>query len=127
MNIKVLAKALRFACIPTLSVIVLLFCGFFSISKTIDFLQSNNGWAIALRIILAIGEITLIVVMYRQYLKEDIKENALNKYKRTETKQVSYHNSIREILKGKDDDYYYIFDTEDSNIKIIEREKVILT
>lgn len=71
MKLKAFMMALKFACLPTLSLLVLLFFGFFSISKTIDFISSNNGWAIFLRILSVIIEIALIWFMYNKYLKEE--------------------------------------------------------
>lgn len=71
MKVKAFMMALKFACLPTLSLLVLLFFGFFSISKTIDFISSNNGWAIFLRIFCVILEIALIWFMYNKYLKEE--------------------------------------------------------
>ena len=70
-KIRILVKALRFAFIPTLSVCLLLFFGFFSVKDTLDFIGSRNGWAILLRVVLALAELALIVFMYIFYLNEE--------------------------------------------------------
>jgi hypothetical protein len=141
MNIKIFAKALRFACLPTLSILVLLFCGFFSISKTLAFISSSDGWAIALRVGLMIAEIALIYIMYMQYLEAHIKEEkekenvriraekevkrlaALNSDLPKEKKGQSthYHTEVYRIFENANaDDNYVIYDTTDKDIKIIE-------
>ena len=72
MNIPALTKALKFACLPTLSLLVLLFFAFFSITKTVAFISSDDGFAIFLRIIAFLGEVLLVGIYYDKYRKEEI-------------------------------------------------------
>lgn len=121
MNFTALFRALKFACIPTLSVLVILFFGFFSINETLAFISSNNGWAIFIRIACMIGELVLIAYFYEKYRREEI----LTKYERTGNKYKIYHHTDAYQL-FKDQDYkdykYYSYETADSDIMIIERE-----
>lgn len=120
MKIKYLFQALKFACLPTLSILVLLFCGFFSISKTIDFISSDSGWAIALRVLLVIAEIVLIIVMYLQYEKEGIFEEGGSRRKNGYT--ISSGRSVSDLGAGwRYNDIFKSYSTSNDNIIIIER------
>lgn len=69
---KALMQAIQFACLPTISLLLLLFFGFFSIEKTISFITSDNGWAIAIRLIALLGEFGLIWYLYKEYADKEI-------------------------------------------------------
>lgn len=119
MNVTALTKALKFACLPTLSLLALLFFGFFSITKTIEFIASDNGWAIFLRIVAFLAEVFLILYFYEEYKKEEI----INGIKATNKGSIS---SYKEIYKIKNywssSDIYIVYETEDSNTVIIKRK-----
>lgn len=129
MKIKYLFQALRFACLPTLSILVLLFFGFFSIDKTISFISSNDGWAIFLRVLLVIAEITLIIYMYIDYKNKGEYEDLINQ--KSETINNCLVNNSRSIssyteakgLKGDwhKNDGFKVYETEIKNIVLVER------
>jgi hypothetical protein len=119
MNTKSLAKALKFACLPTLSLLLLLFFAFFSISKTVEFISSDDGLAITLRIVAFVAEVVLIGYYYAVYVKEEIiKGNTTTSGKRS----VSGRSDLCDLennWRGNDD--YYVHKTESPNIVYIER------
>lgn len=130
MNTKALMQALRFACLPTISVLILLFFGFFSITKTIAFISSDNGWAIAIRVILVIAEMCLIWFMYEIYdkqIKAEEKKKAnysavhtdLSELPKRKSERVSEYKEVRSILPGGHK--YVIYDTESPDVKILSR------
>lgn len=126
MNYKALIKALQFACIPTISVLILLCFGFFSITKVLDFISSDNPLAIALRIILFIAEILLIWWMYDKYNTEDIRNSLLNNENNNlVTKSFTYSTYIGSAFPNSnhnDSDYRYIsYHTENKNRILIEK------
>lgn len=119
MNISALTKALKFACLPTLSLLLLLFFAFFSISETIAFISSNDTLAVLLRIIAFLGEVSLVSYYYKKYLKEEvIKGNGTISGKR----EVGSRTSIYELNRDwHSKDSYYIHKTESPNIIYLER------
>lgn len=122
MKVKAFMMALKFACLPTLSLLVLLFFGFFSISKTIDFIASNNGWAIFLRIFSVIVEIALVWFMYNKYLKEESLKTA-GKSVATGTR-ISNQDRIFECFGdtySNNLNNYYLHRTEHSDVIVIKR------
>lgn len=130
MKNKYLFQALKFACLPTLSVLILIVCGFFSITRALDWISSDNGFAIALRILLIIGEIILVSVMYKQYEKEGIKEEA--RLGKTNNNGVSrdYDFTLSSLFeynnyRRRDNYDYIVYSTESHNIKIVEAKSKI--
>jgi len=123
MKIKILAQALKFACLPTLSVLLLLFFGFFSISKTIDFIASDNGFAIALRVIVVILEIVLVYFMYMHYAKIEVLKNGTNNLEDKYSYEISRNDYVKSLFKSDNySDEFYVYESEYPNIKIIERK-----
>lgn len=130
MKIKYLFQALKFACLPTISVLLLIICGFFSISKALDWISSDSGWAIALRILLVIGEIALVAVMYFNYEeegekleKERIRRETINNNEANgEAAFIGSSRSVYEIWGGGSyNDTFTKYTTKDPNIVLIER------
>lgn len=122
MKIKAFMMALKFACLPTLSLLVLLFFGFFSISKTIDFIASNNGWAIFLRIFCVIAEIVLVILMYNKYLKEECLKNAGKSV--ASGNQISANERLFECFGDRysaNSNRYYLHRTEHPDVIVIKR------
>lgn len=76
---KSLMRAIQFAFLPTISLLLLLFFGFFSIEKTINFITSDSFWAIAIRVIAFLAEIVLIWALYNDYAKEEKQEELIQK------------------------------------------------
>lgn len=131
MNIKILMQALKFACLPTLSILVLLFFGFFSITETFAFISSNSGWAIALRVAIVLAEGALVWYMYDHYLKietekiyreariktkEDLKSEAVK------SRDTSGWREVKDLFPTtRGTVTYRQYDTESENIIFIER------
>lgn len=123
MNFKYLFKALRFACLPTLSVLVLLFFAFFDIGKTIAFISSDNAAAIILRICLVLAEIALIIIMYNEYEKKDLIENPWNHIKSKRPSSLTYTTYVSD-LRGDwaRSDNYEAFGTSDDDYILVHRK-----
>ena len=134
MKTKYLFQALKFACLPTLSVLLLIVCGFFSVTKALDWISSDSSWAIALRILLVIGEIALVAIMYFNYEEEGEKEaqrlareelikNPAPKLSNGES--VNSRRELYELFKTSyhDGSSYILHNTEDELIKLVERIK----
>ncbi len=68
-NTKALIKAMQFLCLPTLSLLIIIFFWFFSWTDFIAFLTSKSGWAGALRVGVVILEVILVYYMYEYYCK----------------------------------------------------------
>lgn len=77
MNGQALGKALKFACLPTISILILLAFGFFSVGNALQFVTSGASLAVALRVLLIVGEFILVLTMYNIYDKEDKMNAAL--------------------------------------------------
>lgn len=119
MNMTALTKALKFACLPTLSLLLLLFFAFFSISKTIEFISSNDGLAITLRIVAFVAEVALIVYYYTVYAKEEVLKGNTTKSRKS---SISSHSDIYDIKSNWDrGDKYFIHETDSSDVVYVER------
>jgi hypothetical protein len=120
MKTKALLKALKFMCLPTLAVLLLLFFGFFSISATIAFISSTAAFAVILRVLLVIAEIVLVVYMYHQYLDEEIvKEVAKTRHGLSCTERTGY-TELQQLFSMNRGGSLYIYDTESPHVKVIE-------
>lgn len=129
MNYKILFKSLKFAFLPTFSVLMLLFFAFFSISKTLAFIGSNNWIAILLRVILFVAEVGLVCYMYNQYIEEEnlnaaisLKEGDLKK----EARSFDAESDLSRIFGDpsyRNQDRFQVYKTigEDSNLRIVKR------
>lgn len=122
MKTKYLFKALKFACLPTLSVLILLFFGFFSISKTIDFISSDSGWAIFLRVLLVLLELALVIIMYHHYKDTDFDKQEIPNMCATEGKERYRSLGLYELFSDcNNGDKYYSYKTEENNVIVIKR------
>lgn len=119
MKTKYLMQAMRFACLPTLSVLMLLFFGFFSISRTLAFISSNEGLAIAIRVVLFIAEVVLVYIMYKHYEKEDIRiQTGCDNNGRS----ISGRKNIYEIFGSEYyDSMFKVYNTNNEDIITVER------
>lgn len=81
---KALIKATSFMFLPTLSVMIVIFCYFLSWSKFVGFMTSDNGWASFLRVLMILAELVLVCIMYEAYAK--IEEAEERKKELTEAK-----------------------------------------
>lgn len=120
MKLKAFTKALQYAFIPTAALLILLFFAFFDVSDTIDFISSNQGGAIALRIIAFVLEVVLVTILYFRNLKEIIVEEGIKNLK-SKRKAIYPNSDMRDLLQGSRDDDYYVYDTDHPKMKIIER------
>jgi hypothetical protein len=120
MNLVALSRALRFACVPTLSLLALLFFAFFSVTRTITFISSDDGAAVALRIVAFLAEVILVSCLYSKYRKEEVlKGNTGLKNKRERNSNYEIHD-LKESGWYKRDTYY-VQDTDDDNIVYVQR------
>jgi len=133
MNFKILGKAMGYMFMPTLGVLLMLLIGFFDPLAMWNFIKSDNGWAVTVRIILFLAEIILIVVLYFTFLEEweeEQKTIAKEKALKGEGKNpniiadLTYRNEIRQLFKNVNDrDLYHQYKTESEDVMIIERKK----
>lgn len=123
MDIKLLLKALKFACLPTLSVLVLLICGFFSITKAIAWISSDQGFAITIRVLLVIAEIALIWYMYSLYVEEEKLKKMLEGEDISLTPiRTTYDKYLYNMFNdASHNDTYQYFHTSDQNVKLVKR------
>lgn len=116
-------KALKFVCVPTFALLLLLFFAFFSITEALNYITSSNGMAITLRIVAFLAEVILFVVMYDKYKTEETIKNAgAEGY----GKRVSGESYIKNIFEDGYDHYrndfkYYI--TKDPSVIVIKSTK----
>lgn len=121
MKTKAFLKALKFMCLQTLSVFVLLFFGFFSITATIAFITSNEGLAIALRVILVIAEIGLVVYMYFHYLQEEsVKTHVKTRHGLTYKEMNGYTDLQHLFSNAGGNSTINVYNTESGNVKVVE-------
>jgi hypothetical protein len=124
MKTKYLLQSLKFAFLPTICVLILLFFGFFDISETIKFISSNNGFAIMLRVALIVAEITLVYIMYGHYEKKDLRHKAINDPEKSTGETLYYDTSIYRLDSDwSSNDKYVKYRTQDDDVIIIERLK----
>lgn len=124
MKTKYLFQALKFACLPTLSVLTLLFFGFFDIAKTIEFISSDSPWAITLRVLLVIAEMFLIYVMYDHYESEGEKKDKRDNAGISENDNgtpIDYSKSIYDLKRDWKSSDKYNYYTKSEDIILIER------
>lgn len=123
MNLKILGKAMGFMFLPTLGVLLMLLVGFFDPIMLWNWIKSDSGWAVFTRIIIFILEVGLVTILYFDYLKKEIKENA--KSIKGSEEEMCYNTDLYALWGDrKDNDHFkfYKTKTEDSNIIIIERK-----
>ena len=95
-------------------------------TKTIEFISSDSGWAVFLRVVVFLAEIGLIVYFYLTYLKEEIiNEASKNKESlvgQSKKESISRRKQVEEFFGSTSySDEYYQYATEHKNIIIIER------
>ena len=125
-NWKIFAKDISFMFLPTVSVLSLILIGFFSWTKFVVFITSDSGWAVFLRIVLAILEIVFVYLMYQYYLKQEIinngvtnKGNIITNIKNDYTYEYKYFKN-RDRIPGES---YRSYSTANDNIIVLERFK----
>ena len=123
MKLRAFTKALQYAFLPTASILLLLFFAFFDVSKTINFITSNSGVAIALRVIAFIAEATLVTIFYFRNLKElSIKEG--KNFNRSDTFLRDCYSSDAKhyFTNGTSQDDYSLHKTDHPNVVVIVRK-----
>jgi hypothetical protein len=123
-NYKILLKALSFMFLPTLSVLSLILVGFFSWSKFVSFITSDSGFAMFIRIALALGEIFFVYLLYRHYEKEEILNNEVENKGRI-IKEGGYSDNEYQYFKMYDrlNHKFRSYATSNSDLVILERYK----
>lgn len=115
MNYKILLKAMGLMFLPTLSVLFIMLVGFFDFTAMKDFITSNSGWAIFLRILLVLLEVVCVVYLYLHYSKEDLIKNP---------KKNGPESSLYEFGQKLTRDQQYkskVYKTTLSNLFLIEK------
>lgn len=120
MNTVALTKALRFACLPTLSLLILLFFAFFDFGRTLEFISSTEPLAVVLRIVAFGGEVILVYFMYTKYLREEAIKGGGKVNSERYIRDSSYIRDIK--VSWGSNDSYSVQDTEDSNVVLIIRK-----
>lgn len=116
-------QALRFACLPTLSVLCLMFFAFFSIEKTLDFIGSSNGWAVTIRILLFLVEILLVWYMYEKNCEEMKISDTIGNLEVQEFKTIDGGTNICDAIEdAKYRSYIKVYKIS-SDISIIKLDK----
>lgn len=69
MNTKIALKALKFAFLPTITILIFMIVGCFSFIEPFKFLISDSTGAIWLRVVLVISEIAAFVIAYCVYFE----------------------------------------------------------
>ncbi len=135
-NTKILLKAMSFMFLPTLCILFIIFCWFFSWTDFSAFITSQSTGASIMRIIMMILEVFLCYTMYCHYMaeyevqqkKEKVKKFILDPDAESESyKEVGYSNYIRDIFKtaeGRDFYKYYAVDGPTDDLIFVKRAKV---
>ena len=124
MNLRALGRALGFMFLPTFAILVVLIVGFFNPVAMWTWIKSNDGWAIFTRVAMLLAEIVLVVILYFQYLREEIMEAANNKkFDQSRANAVSWNKDVYDLFNNRSsDDYYFCYKTKDPDIVIVERK-----
>jgi len=124
MNFKILSKAMGFMFLPTFGVLTMLLVGFFDPIAMWNFIKSNDGWAITIRIFIFIAEVSLITTMYFQYLKEDIKKQFMTGETPVKSsRNVDSYTDVKDLFNNRNSNDKYIgHSTENKNLILIERK-----
>lgn len=127
-NTQLLLKAMRFMLLPTLAVLSVVFFWFFNIHDFLSFITSQSFFASFLRIIIMILEIFCVYTMYGYYEDEEKKKtgkdlinNPAALMQEHSSVGVTGSTSVRDLLNGDYSDNYKVWNTEDFNLKIIQR------
>jgi len=121
MNLKVLGKAMGFMFLPTLGVLLMLVVGFFDPIAMWNWIKSNDGWAIFVRIVLFLLETGLVVVMYFYYLDEETKKQAFDGKGAKNGERRNSRTEICDLYRtATSRDAFRVFETENANIRIVE-------
>lgn len=125
MDFKILGKAMGYMFMPTLGVLLMLLVGFFDPIAMWNFIKSDNGWAIVIRVVLFLAETGLIYVMYQHFLKKDIIENAETYISGKPDKACNAGDDFDDYcFKGsRYDDFIEIYNTEKEAIKVVKLVK----
>lgn len=76
-NYPILRKALGFAFLPTLLVIIVAMFATLSFTSVFELLLSDSWWAILLRIVLLVIEVGIVYFMYDYYLTQEKTKKAI--------------------------------------------------
>ena len=116
-----LLKALKYAFIPTLLLIVVTLLTTLSFEKTYQFFMSPNSNIVRLCVIII--EVFLFYFLYVKYNKEQVLKDAINdkNLTRGETIKDSYTWASNFFSHDSYGDTYTLFKTEDRDVIVIKR------
>lgn len=122
-NYKVLLKAISFMFLPTISILFVVFIGFFSITDFINFITAKSGGAIFLRVVLVLVEIIFVYVMYKHYYKLDVIKNKDNYIKEGNVIKNQSSTYVERFFKSENSIglKFKSYATDNENIVVIEK------
>ncbi len=122
-NYKVLLKAISFMFLPTISILFVVFIGFFSITDFISFITAKSGGAIFLRVVLVLAEIIFVCVMYNHYYKLDVIKNKDNYIKEGNIINYTTSTYVERFFKSGNSSgrKFKSYATDNENIVVIEK------
>jgi hypothetical protein len=123
MNKNAAFKALKFVCLPTLALLLLLFFAFFSITEALNYITSSNGVAITLRIAAFLAEVIVFIVMYDKYRLEEVVKNAGANGIGERIDSSSYARHLFEEGHNSSNNQYRVHRTEDPSVIILSSKK----
>lgn len=109
--------------LPTVSVLSLILIGFFSWSKFIAFITSDSGFAMFIRVALAVAELVFVYLLYRHYEKEEILKNPEIFKTGKKIKNSDYLSYEYQYfgISTRGDSKFSSYQTSNPNIIILER------
>ncbi len=136
-NTKILLKAMSFMFLPTLCILFIIFCWFFSWTDFSNFITSQSAGAAIMRIIMMVLEVILCAYMYQHYMdeyqktqkKEKVNKFVLNPEVDSEGyKTKEYSTYVRDLFKNsnvsnRDCQYTVVYGPEDDLI-FVKRTKI---
>lgn len=121
-NLKILGRAMGFMFLPTLGILTLLLVGFFDPVAMWNFVKSNDGLAVFVRVILFIAELVLVVILYKRYEKEEMIKNINNDKDHLRSRKISSSTVVYDLFEqGSYRDSHRIYRTSDDNVIVVER------
>ena len=120
---KALLRAMSFLFVPTLAILSVILVGFFSWTKFVAFMTSSTTEAILVRVIMLISEITLVIIMYFHYIKEEIvKKSEKDDAVFGEGNYLSSDDTMYYIMRPEHDEKVYSYKITDK-ITVLKKVK----
>lgn len=120
---NILLKAISFMLLPSLVILGVILIGFFNWTNFVNFMTSDSGWAIFVRLLMIVLELVLVCIMY-QYYDEKEKIEIVKK----NLKENPFSNPVKKVragyefnsMTGSNEAVLNFFETEDENTFIVK-------